>query len=105
MRLTPADLTANLKVAAIPSTRLIQVSFSSNTPAQAASVANAVMSTYASSSNLISIAGPAAVPAAPHPNFVYTIAGGFAGAIIGFVLVGLRHRQQQKRRVAARSTV
>jgi uncharacterized protein involved in exopolysaccharide biosynthesis len=99
---TPAHLAANLKITPIPSSRLIAVAFTSDSPTQAAAVVNTLMGSYTAQASGIAIAVPGAVPSTSQRNLLYPLAGGFAGAIIGFILVALRHRQIQKRHATAR---
>jgi hypothetical protein len=88
IKLTPAQIAANLKVQPIPESLLIAVSYDDTDPQTAAAVAAAVVQAHKAPGITVMVApGP---PMRPLHGRRYLVAGGGAGLFAGVTIVALR---------------
>ena len=88
LKLTPAQVAADLKVGSVPESRLVVVSFQTDDASTAAAVANAVMP--AGTTPQLAPAQLATPPLQRQQNKLFPIGGLAVGLLIGVAIVALR---------------
>jgi hypothetical protein len=88
MKLTAAEVTANLKVQTVPQSRLVTVSYEHPDPRVAAAVTNLAMGRYVTPG--VNVAAVATPPAQPQRSRLYLLGGAAIGMLLGLLIVAMR---------------